>query len=227
MLLFNCGNHATLKPLKGESTMATTTQAASFTEDQSETIKDAAISFAQSEVMGDEAVKEVATILQNSPTYTFWGLVAAQFSSNYMAARKCNEDAADKAWVRMARRIRDGFGIDKPKAPSIASGKKAESREKKEKALKILVAKHKTPAMLNRLAGEAMESGKAEQGDMLRDAAKLAKKQVEAAAKDAQKARWEKVAEKIKAAKKLHDEKTLSAIEKILSTTVPVIGTSK
>ena len=204
--------------------MAAIVQVASFTEDQSDTIKDAAISFAQSEVLGDEAVKGVATVLGTSPTYTFWGLVAAQFSSNYMGARKCNEDAADKAWVRMARRIRDGFGIEKPKAPSIGAGKKAEARAQKEKALQGLVVKHKPEALLNRLAGEAMEQGKAEHGDMLRDAAKLAKKRVEAAVKDQQKIRWERVAEKMKSAKKLRDEKTLSAMEKLLGTTVPAVG---
>jgi len=207
--------------------MAAIVQVTSFTAEQSETIKDAAISFAQSEVLGEDAVKEVATIVGTTPTYAFWGLVAAQFTTNYMAARRCSEEAADKSWVRMARRMKDSFGIEKPKAPSVAAGKKAESREKTEKALNALITKHKTVAMLNRLAGEAMEGGKAEEGDKLRDAAKLATKQAETAAKDAQKIRWENAEEKFKAAKKLHDEKTLSAIEKILSTTVPVIGTSK
>jgi hypothetical protein len=207
--------------------MAAIVQVISFTAEQSDTIKDAAISFAQSEIIATEAVKEVATIVGSNPTYTFWGLAAAQFSGNYMAARKCSEEAADKAWVRMARRMKESFGIEKPKAPSIASGKKAESREKTEKALKGLVAKHKTEAMLQRLAGEAMEAGKADVGYQLIEAAKLAKKLQETVAKDAQRARWENVAKMIAAAKKLHDEKTLSAIEKILSTTVPVIGTSK
>jgi hypothetical protein len=175
--------------------------------------------------MGDEAVKEVAAVLQNQPTYAFWGLVMTQFTTDYMAARKCSEETAEKAWRRMARRIRDGFGIEKPKAPSIASGKKAEARAKTEKALKALVAKHKTEETLQRLAGEAMEQGKAEIGYQLIEAAKLAKKQAGATAKDQQKVRWEKVAEKIKAAKKVADEKTLAAIEKILATTVPATGT--
>jgi len=207
--------------------MAAIVQVTQFTDDQGERIKAAAVKFAQSEVFGEEAVKATAEVMGTSPTYTFWGLVMEQFATEYMRARKCTEEAATKAAVRIARRMKESYGLEKPKAPSIASGKKAESRAKTEKALKALVAKHKTEATLQRLAGEAMEAGMADAGYVLIEAAKLAKKQAAAAAVDAQKARWEKVAEKIKAAKKLHDEKTLSAIEKILSTTVPVIGTSK
>lgn len=207
--------------------MTTTTQVTKFSDDQSTVIKGAAVKFAQSEVFGEEAVKATAEVMGTSPTYTFWGLVMTQFVTCYMQARRCNEEAAEKAGQRLARRMKESYGLEKPKAPSVAAGKKAESREKTEKALKGLVAKHKTVAMLNRLAGEAMEGGRAEEGDKLRDAAKLATKLQETAAKDAQKIRWEKVAEKIKEAKKLRDEKTLTALEKILSTMVPVIGTSK
>jgi len=186
--------------------MAAIVQVTQFTDDQGERIKAAAVKFAQSEVFGEEAVKATAEVMGTSPTYTFWGLVMEQFATEYMRARKCTEEAATKAAVRIARRMKESYGLEKPKAPSIASGKKAESRAKTEKALKALVAKHKTEATLQRLAGEAMEAGMADAGYVLIEAAKLAKKQAAAAAVDAQKARWEKVAEKIKAAKKLQDE---------------------
>jgi hypothetical protein len=201
------------------------TQATQFNADQGERIKAAAIKFAQSEVFGEEAVKSTAEVMGTAPTYSFWGLVMTQFVTCYMQARKCSEEAAEKAGQRLARRMKDAYGLEKPKAPSLASGKKAEARAKTEKALTALVKKHKSEAMLQRMAGEAMEAGKAEIGYQLIEAAKVAKRQAEATAKDQQKVRWEKVAEKIKAAKKLHDEKTLTAVEKVLATTVPTTGT--
>ncbi len=202
-----------------------TTKQASFTAEQSAAIKAAAVQFAQSEVFGEEAVKATAAVMGTTPTYTFWGLVSTQFVTDYTAARKCSEDAANKAWQRMARRMKDAYGLEKPKAPSEKAGKVAASRAKKEKALLALVAKHKTEALLNRMAGEAMEQGKAELGDQLRDAAKLAKKQAEAKAKESQKARWEKLLERVREAKKLHDARILEAIEKAIATLVPTKGT--
>jgi hypothetical protein len=205
--------------------MSTNTQATQFTDDQSAVIKAAAIKFANSEVFGEEAVKATAEVLGTSPTYAFWGLVITQFVTCYMQARRCTEEAAEKAGQRMARRMKEAYGLEKPKAPSIASGKKAASRAKAEKALKGLVAKHKTEGMLQRMAGEAMEAGKADVGYQLIEAAKLAKRQAAAAAVDAQKMRWGKVAKMIATAKKLHDERTLTAVEKVLATMVPATGT--
>lgn len=192
-----------------------------ITEQQSATIREAAQQFAQSEVMGDNAVKMTATILGTAPTYTLWELVRSQFITAYMPARKCNESAADAAWGRMAKRMKADYGLEKPKAPSKAAGKKADQRAKKEKEAKLAVKKYKGDvAALRRAAGEALEQGKAH--EHLTMAIKIAEKAIDKAAEDAQKARWEKLLDRIREAKKSHDARILAAIEKAIETLVPV-----
>jgi hypothetical protein len=190
-----------------------------------EVITNSAKLFASAEVMADDAIKSVCKELGTAPTFTLWGLISAAWRGAYLAARKCSEESAEKAWQRLAARALKDYGLGKPKAPSMAAGKMAAGRAKQEKAVKAAVVQFKTEAALNRQAGQALEAGKPEQADLYRSAAKVAAKAEKAVKAEAQKKRWEKVGAEIATAKKQHDERILKAIEDALKTLVPVKGT--
>ena len=185
-------------------------------------VKEAAINFASSEVMADDAVKAITKEMGTAPTFTLWGLVSAQFKVAYKEARKATDDAVEKAWSRMAARMKAAYGMEKPKAPSVKAANEGARRDKAAKAIKAAIVKHKTVAALRREAGQALEDGKPEQADVFLAAAKAAAKDEEKQAKEKQAARWTKVAAQVKAAKAAHDERILAAIEKAIATLVPV-----
>ena len=185
-------------------------------------VKEAATTFAKSEVAADNAVKAIATEMGIKPTFTLWNLVSTDFKAAYQVARSCDMQGADKAWQRMMFRMSSDFGLNKPAVEKKESKAKALVRDKAAKAVKAAVAKHKTVAALQRQAGQSLEAGKPEEADILMKAAKVAKVADEKAVKEKQAARWTKVTTSIKAAKAAHDERILTAIEKAIMTLVPV-----
>lgn len=187
-------------------------------------VESAAINFATSEVLGDEAVKTVAVVMGAKPSYTLWNLVSAKFCLSYQKERECADTAAAAAWLRLANRIKAAYGIEKPKAPSKAAVKVAAVRAKTEKAVKAAVTKHKTVAALRRQAGEALESGRPEQADIFLAAAKTCEKEEKKASAEKLAKRWEALAVKMKAAKKSADERILSAMEKAIETLSVKVG---
>jgi hypothetical protein len=190
-------------------------------------VKAAAICFANSEIMADDAVKSLAVILGTAPTFTLWGLISVAFQTEYKAAKKVNDEAAARGWQRLAARMNKDFGLSKPKAPSENSKAHAAVRTKIDKAIKALVVKHKTVAALQRQAGQALEAGKPEDAEVLMAASKVAAKDETKAKVEAQAKRWMKVADAVKAAKKAHDERILNAIEKAIALLVPKVAGKK
>jgi len=187
-------------------------------------VESAAINFATSEVLGDEAIKTIATVIGTKPTYVLWNLVSTQFCLSYQKERECADTAASQAWVRLAARMKTAYGTEKPKAPSKAAVKVAAGRAKVEKAVKAAVTKHKTVAALRRQAGEALESGKPEQADIFLAAAKVTEKEEKRVSAEKLAKRWDNLAVKIKQAKKSADERILSAIEKAIETLSVKVG---
>lgn len=185
-------------------------------------VKEAATTFAKSEIAADNAVKAVASEMGIKPTFTLWGLVSTEFKAAYQVARNCDMQGADKAWQRMMFRMASDFGLNKPAAERKETKAKALVRDKVAKQVKAAVAKHKTVAALQRQAGQSLEAGKPEEADILMKAAKVAKVADEKAIKAAQASRWDKAAKAFKAAKAAHDERILAAIEKAISTLVPI-----
>jgi hypothetical protein len=185
-------------------------------------VKEAATDFALAEVKADASVKTIAGEMGTKPTFTLWNLVSTDFRAAYETARKCDAVASAKAWQRMMDRMASAYGLNRPAAEKKESKAKALVRDKAAKAVKAAVAKHKTVAALQRQAGQALEAGKPADADVFMKAAKVAKVADEKATKEKQAARWVKVADAVKAAKAAHDERILAAIEKAISTLVPV-----
>lgn len=184
-------------------------------------IKASAVDFARSEVLGDEAVKALAKVLGDTPTFTRWDLTFTDWKLAYAAEKGCSAEAAQKAAERMAHRLNLTYGMEKPKAESKAAKAKAEQRESKAEKVNAAINAHGGDASkLQAAAAKALAEGKPDEALSLTTAALKVAKQAEAekvkAAKERLAARWEAVAEAIKAAKKSGTDTVLSRIEKAL-----------
>jgi hypothetical protein len=193
-----------------------TTTIKGITAEQQNALHDAAHTWAAAESGTAHVSETVAGILGTSPTWTFYGLVRTEFVTAYMADRKCDQATADQAWSRLTKRMTADYGLEQPKSDKGDAKKKAEKKATLEK-----LAGNKSPVLLMREAEEALEQGKTARANQLIDASKIATKRDEKTAKESQSARWKALDEKIKAAKKSADVKTLEALEKLLGVTVP------
>ena len=81
-----------------------------------EVIANSAKLFAQSEIAGQKAVEELAGALTEKPTFTTWESIRQEWTADYIAARKCNDEAGAKAWQRIAKRMEETYNLFKPKA---------------------------------------------------------------------------------------------------------------
>jgi hypothetical protein len=120
-----------------------------LTAEQIESVDRFAIKFAEAEATAVGAVRGIAELLGLNPSYTLWNAVAAQFKTTYKAKRKSGDEATDRAWVRFAARLSEECGLDKPKADSAASAKKAKtasSREAKREEARAQYAPNATTA---------------------------------------------------------------------------------
>ena len=204
-----------------QATATITTTAAPVAPLDHAAIKASAVDFARSEVLGDEAVKALAKVLGDTPTFTRWDLTFADWKLAYAGEKKCTPEAAQKAAERMAHRLNVAYGLEKPKAESKAAKAKAEQREGKAAQIDAVIKTHGADASkLQAAAAEALKAGKPDEALSLTTAALKVTKQAEAekvkAAKEKLAARWEAVMEAIKAAKKSGTDTVLAKIEKAL-----------
>ena len=130
----------------------TTTQTAntfSLTGKEFELVKASASAFAQSEVFAQDAIKSVAAALGTAPTFGHWEYCRAAWQNEYASAKKANEVATAKAWQRIAARMGEEFGLEKPKATTAKAVKVSESRAKaKEMAAQVIQAAMGKPVEL-------------------------------------------------------------------------------
>jgi len=81
-----------------------------------ELVTDAGMSFAKSEVMAGQAVANIATVLGQSPVFELWEAVFTVWSKAYQASSGCNDDAVKMARSRFYARLKNAYGVTKPKA---------------------------------------------------------------------------------------------------------------
>ena len=183
-----------------------------------DTIKECAISFAKSEVLGAAAVEGIAKELGETPSFARWNEVREAFLPAYKGEKKCADDAAAKAWERMARRLADTFDLAKPTAPSAAATKKSAERDKAKKEEEALVKKHGGSAQaLLKVAASAAKAGKHTQASAATKAAMRANKLADTSIKNAMRAQWDSVLKACRAAKSANDVKLLKKVKKIFS----------
>jgi hypothetical protein len=81
-----------------------------------ELVTDAGMSFAKSEVMAGQAIANIATVLGQSPVYELWEAVFTVWTKAYQASAGCNDDAVKMARSRFYARLKNAYGVSKPKA---------------------------------------------------------------------------------------------------------------
>jgi hypothetical protein len=101
-------------------------------------VVESAKAFAQSELMGDGAVRSTTEQMGEAPTFAHWEVVRLDWIPAYQSAKKCNVDAANAGWGRLAKRINEAFGLDKPKAEGAASTKADKREAAKAESVKLI-----------------------------------------------------------------------------------------
>lgn len=177
-------------------------------------VVESAKAFAQSELMGDGAVRSTTEQMGEAPTFAHWEVVRLDWVPAYQSAKKCNVDAANAGWGRLAKRMNEAFGLSKPKAEGAASTKADKREAAKADSAKLVkqagVTEKSTARDILALAGKATGA----QQKALTDAAIVKNKETE---KAVSKAKTVRKAAMCKALKLCNDDKTLDSISKLLA----------
>ena len=92
-------------------------------------IIESAKAFAQSEFLGEGAVKDTASQIGENPSFPHWEMVRGDWTAAYAIAKKCNTLTSNRGWERITKRICEAYGLDKPKSEAKVSVDKQASRE--------------------------------------------------------------------------------------------------
>jgi hypothetical protein len=176
-------------------------------------VEECAVSFAQSEIQGDDAVKTMATILEKV-TLPVWDHYRGLFIKAYALEREVNVNACDKAWERFAGRMLTAYGLDKPKSVVVESKAKADKREETKKAVNDILSKAKDTKSVDKLINDAIAKGDTAKASLALKAKETLIKEVKKEQGVTMKARMKAVDDAVKAVKK--DAKRFIALEKHL-----------
>lgn len=154
----------------------------------------------------------IARLMGDNPSLEIWEANRKAYVLAYQEAAKCGDNAADKAWSRMAAKMDSEFGLTKPKAKTAEAARKAKAR-----AVPADLAA-KVESMQGSTAEKLAQCAAMPKAEATKAAALILKAEADAA-KEANKAADSKRKELAKAlAKRLGDAdyETLLAVEKVL-----------
>jgi type II secretory ATPase GspE/PulE/Tfp pilus assembly ATPase PilB-like protein len=88
----------------------------------------------------EKASMMLAELLGTAPTYACWEATRSAWLRKYLNRKpNANEESADRAWSRLAKRMEKETGLTKPAKPSAEAQRKASKREEEKKALMSVV----------------------------------------------------------------------------------------
>jgi hypothetical protein len=88
----------------------------------------------------EKSAMMLAELLGTAPTYACWEATRLAWVRKYLNRKpNANEDSADRAWSRLAKRMEKETGLTKPAKPSAEAQRKASKRDEEKKALQGLV----------------------------------------------------------------------------------------
>ena len=88
----------------------------------------------------EKSAMMLAELLGIAPSHACWEAVRLAWLRKYMALKpQANEDSADRAWSRLAKRMEKETGLTKPPKPSSEAQRKAGKREEEKKILQSMV----------------------------------------------------------------------------------------
>lgn len=94
----------------------------------------------QADIGMEEAGKMMAVVMGTNPTYVEWEAKRSAWIRKYMSRKpNANEESAERAWQRLAKRMEKEAGLTKPAKGSAESKRKATKRDEEKKALQGMV----------------------------------------------------------------------------------------
>ena len=88
----------------------------------------------------EKASMMLAELLGTAPTYACWEATRSAWLRKYLNRKpNANEESADRAWSRLAKRMEKETGLTKPAKPTAEAQRKANKREEEKKVLQGMV----------------------------------------------------------------------------------------
>jgi hypothetical protein len=88
----------------------------------------------------EKSAMMLAELFGTTPTYAKWEAIRLAWLRKYMNRKpNANEESADRAWQRLAKRVEKEVGLTKPAKPSAEAQRKAGKREEEKKELMSMV----------------------------------------------------------------------------------------
>ena len=88
----------------------------------------------------EKSAMMLAQLLGTEPTYASWNAFQSSYIRKYMARKpNANEESAERAWQRLAKRMEKETGLTKPAKPSKDGQRMANKRDEEKKVLESMV----------------------------------------------------------------------------------------
>lgn len=88
----------------------------------------------------EKSAMMMAQLLGTAPTYASWNAFQSAYIRKYMARKpNANEESAERAWQRLAKRMEKETGLTKPAKPSKDGQRMASKRDEEKKVLESMV----------------------------------------------------------------------------------------
>ena len=88
----------------------------------------------------EKSAMMMAQVMGTEPTYAEWEAKRLAYVRKYMSRKpNANQDSADRAWSRLAKRMEKECGLTKPAKPSAEAQRKASKRDEEKKVLESMV----------------------------------------------------------------------------------------
>jgi len=88
----------------------------------------------------EKSAMMMAQLLGTEPTYACWNAFQSAYIRKYMARKpNANEESAERAWQRLAKRMEKETGLTKPAKPTKDGQRMANKRDEEKKVLESMV----------------------------------------------------------------------------------------
>jgi hypothetical protein len=88
----------------------------------------------------EKASMMLAEVLGTAPTYASWNAFQSSYIRKYMSRKpNANEESAERAWQRLAKRMEKETGLTKPAKPTKDGQRMASKRDEEKKVLESMV----------------------------------------------------------------------------------------
>lgn len=88
----------------------------------------------------EKSAMMLAELMGTNPAYAKWEAIRTAWLRKYMSRKpNANEESADRAWSRLAKRMEKEVGLTKPAKPSAEAQRKANKRDEEKKVLQSMV----------------------------------------------------------------------------------------